>query len=1061
MGRLDDEIGRTFLAWEQLGRGYLPPFELPVHPEPPFRRFAGYHLKPRGPVDDGRTHTAFSAWWERNLPQPSEVLPEPEEAELDFELWERDSLVEVHLSFPDDFTADPKAFEDFLTLLGHCRDPVTFEVFGSASIISPRFVASVPDAAFIVSQLEAYFPEIVASLHPDSLREAFLSEESAHDTVLLNEFALDRPFFIPLGTPRRDIWPALAAALDSLAEREVALLQILFEPATHPWRESVRDLILNKEGRPVFNDPDLVRDAEAKLAHPLYGAVIRIAAQAPVEERASLAMERLAAVLGLLGHPRANELRPIGRPSGDEDPSHPLHDLIFRQGRRFGILLNRPELLALVRFPSPDVHSRKLDRVVLRTKAAPPHLLAELAPGGLQLGENPHRGESPDVFLSVENRLRHLHVIGASGTGKSNFLLHLIAQDMERGQGIAVLDPHGDLIDAILGMVPPSRIDDVILLDPSDETAALGLNILSAHSEIERTLLASDLVSVFQRLSTSWGDQMTVVLQNAILAFLESSRGGSLLDLRRFLLDTAVRKEFLKTVTDPEVVFYWEKGFPALAGNKSIGPLVTRLEQFLAPKPIRNIVAQRQSAVDFNALMDGGKIFLARLSQGAIGRENAYLLGSLLVTKLQQMVMSRQRQEASLRRPFWLYIDEFHNFITSSMAEILSGARKYGLGMVLAHQNLQQLRRDEEVSSSVLSNAGTRVVFRVGDHDAKNLEPGFSFFNATDLLALGIGHAICRVERNDHDFNISVPFRPAPPDAANLRLAVIERSRQLYATPREEIQAQLDQAYAPSPTKEKEPAPPVSEAKSPAPTSPPPSKEKAAPVSQPASPPPVEKPIPAAPPVATPPTVPASPPPLPPVEAKPKAAPPVLPLPLPGIGGDQHKKLQDFIKRLAQGLGYHAAVEGQIPGGKGLVDVLLTKDKRQIALEISITTPVDHEIGNLRKCLDADFGTVVMVSPDRAHLARIRAAALEVFPSTQHKTLLFYAAEDLADFFGELEAIHSSSEETIRGYKVKTSYDYLTEAERQARREVIAKQLAKIARRAINKEKRNATDSEP
>src|SRR5262249_6373010 len=214
------------------------------------------------------------------------------------------------------------------------------------------------------------------------------------------------------------------------------------------------------------------------------------------------------------------------------------------------------------------------------------------------------------------------------------------------------------------------------------------------HSELERTLLASDLVSVFRRLSTSWGDQMTSVLGNAVLAFLESDRGGTLADLRRFLIEPDFRREFLTTVRDREIVYYWQKEFSFLAGRPQ-APLLTRLDTFLRPKTIRYIVAQKDSRLDLRRAMDEGGVVLARLSQGAIGEENAYLLGTLLVSKLQQLAMSRQEQRESERRNFYLYIDEFQNFITPSMASILSGARKYRLGLILAHQDLRQLSSED------------------------------------------------------------------------------------------------------------------------------------------------------------------------------------------------------------------------------------------------------------------------------------------------------------------------------------------------------------------------------
>src|SRR5579863_1062 len=184
-----------------------------------------------------------------------------------------------------------------------------------------------------------------------------------------------------------------------------------------------------------------------------------------------------------------------------------------------------------------------------------------------------HAGTFTEVRLSPEQRVRHCHIIGASGTGKSTLLFNLIRQDIENGAGVAVLDPHGDLIDRICGLIPESRIDDVVLVDPSDPEYSVGFNILSAHSELEKNLLASDLVAVFERLSSSWGDQMNSVLQNAILAFLENDRPGTIADLRRFLIEPSLRNEVLKSAHDPEVVYYWYKSFPHLAGNKSIGSI--------------------------------------------------------------------------------------------------------------------------------------------------------------------------------------------------------------------------------------------------------------------------------------------------------------------------------------------------------------------------------------------------------------------------------------------------------------------------------------------------------
>jgi len=310
--------------------------------------------------------------------------------------------------------------------------------------------------------------------------------------------------------------------------------------------------------------------------------------------------------------------------------------------------------------------------------------------------------------------------------------------------------------------------------------------------------LASDLVAVFQRLSTSWGDQMNSVLQNAILAFLESDQVGTIADLRRFLIEPAFRNEFLKSVKDSEVVYYWQKSFPHLSGNKSIGSILTRLDTFLAQKPIRHMVSQRENRLDFAHIMDTGKIFLAKLPEGLLGRENSYLLGTLIVSKFQQIAMSRQAQQIAARRDYWLYIDEFANFITPSMAEILSGARKYRIGLTLAHHELHQLQRNSEVASAVMSHPYTRIVFRVGDDDAKKLAEGFAYFEAKDLRNLETGQAVVRVERGDFDFNLTVPLPETPDEAAAAarRQEVKTCSREKYGTARSDIETQLAKARA-------------------------------------------------------------------------------------------------------------------------------------------------------------------------------------------------------------------------------------------------------------------------
>ena len=646
---------------------------------------------------------------------------------------------------------------------------------------------------------------------------------------------------------------------------------------------------------------------------------------------------------------------------------------------------------------------------------------------GLLLGNNVHIGQSVAVRLSPEQRVRHTHIIGASGTGKSTLLFNLIRQDIEQGDGVAALDPHGDLVDRVLSIIPENRIGDVVLVDPSDTEYPIGFNILSAHSELEKNLLASDLVSVFRRLSTSWGDQMDIVLRNAILAFLESTAGGTLSDLRRFLIEPNFRNQFLATVRDPEVVYYWQKVFPHLSGSKSIGPVLTRLQTLLSQKSIRLMVSQPENRLDFAEIMDSGKIFLAKLPQGLMGTEDSYLFGTLLVSKFQQLAMSRQAQQMSLRRDFWLYIDEFDNFITPSMAEILKGARKYRLGLTLAHHELHQLQRNADVASAVMSHPATRIVFRVGDEDAKKLAEGFSVFTAQDLKNLEVGQAIACVERSDFDFNLSVPMPPkvGEEEGAQRRQKVITASREKYGTPRAQVEAALLRAWEGERPIEK--------------VTPKPSTVEDRPLPSDQAPASILVPTPPPPPLVT------------PSDTKPstvsgrKAS--KTPADL-GRGGAQHKAIQQRIKQAAEKLGFRSVIEKQIP--EGSVDLLLERPDQTFACEISITTTIDHEVGNVAKCLKTGFANVAVICLDAERLKKIEAA---IAGSLGHELAarVIYCEPD--QFIARLQTLHPQvpkapeAPETRRGYRIKRSVTNLTPEEQKQREEAAIRSIAEVMQR--------------
>jgi hypothetical protein len=1023
MSRLDEQLSEQFHRWEQRGRGWQV-FDEPVSLEPPFRPFEGHYQPTTPAVDDGVRPTFLSSLVKRASQKlstespPVPVEPEPAEEPEPISLV-RDSLVELQASLPDKLDISKEAFEQFLLNLSLCREPTAFELLGTHKRVAAQFVAGEGDAPLLRRQLQAYFPEAVFVPHAGGLEKVW--EDSQGDEALAVEFGLKHEFMLPLQSGKLDPFIGIVGALAELQPGELGLFQVLFQPVQNPWAESIVNSVSHADGKPFFVDyPELTGAAENKVARPLYAAVVRILVCAGERERMLQLARDLAGSLRVFANPNGNELIPL---QNDDYPfeAH-IEDVLRRQTQRTGMLLNSDELTGFVHLPSSAVRSPVFQRQTTKSKAAP----AIVRQRGLLLGANDHAGETVEVRLSAEQRTRHCHIIGASGTGKSTLLLNLIRQDIENGEGVAVLDPHGDLIDKILGVIPSNRIDDVVLVDPSDSEYSIGFNILSAHSELEKTLLSSDLVAVFQRLSSTWGDQMNSVLQNAILAFLESDRRGTIADLRRFLIEPPFRNEFLKSVKDSEVVYYWQKSFPHLSGNKSIGSILTRLDTFLAQKPIRHMVSQPENRLDFAHIMDTGKIFLAKLPEGLLGRENSHLLGTLMVSKFQQIAMSRQAQQIAARRDYWIYADEFANFITPSMAEILSGARKYRIGLTLAHHELHQLQRSPEVASAVMSHPFTRIVFRVGDDDAKKLAEGFSYFESKDLRNLETGQAVCRVERSDFDFNLSVP-PPVEPDkyaAAARRQEVITRSRKKYGTARADVEAMQAKSRETMPAVEPQtslPAKPVAE---------PP---KVPEVPKAAEPPAI---------VEITPTV---------VAEIPKEQPPAIKHEPPrdlGRGGKQHQAIQQRIKQAAEELGFRSVIEKPVLDGQGSVDLWLERTGQVIACEISISTTIDHEVGNVAKCLRAGVLKVAVICLDEERLRKIDSAVSGSLGAELAARVEYFQPDPFIAYLKTLKPPTPQPSETqYGGYKVKRSIPKLSAQEQKQKEDIANRIMAEAMRR--------------
>jgi hypothetical protein len=1021
----EELLTEEFYHWEVRGRGWRV-WDAPVALEPPFRPFFGHTLPPLAqvaPLDDARKPTFVSKLVERlvgsrrrlaeQVPEVEEPLPDPHEAD--------DALVELLVTLPPDVKVTKERAERMLLLLSALPHPIAFEVVGEAQVTSIVFACHALDAVEVRRTLHGYFPEAAIQEERAWLRGLWEAAEES-DTAIV-DFGLSREFMLPLKRPGSfDTDPLIAVigALADLRAEELGVFQVLFQATRHPWAPSVRRAVTDGQGEPFFADaPEIVALAEEKLAQPLCAAVVRIAAQSPHSGRALAIARSLGRGLAQFRDPVGNEFIPLTNDDYPED----LHagDLLARKTHRSGMLLSSEELAALLHLPSASVASEKLAREAKKTKAAP----ADAQRTGIVLGENVHRGKRITVRLDPALRTRHTYLVGASGTGKSTLLLSMILQDIAAGAGLAVLDPHGDLIDAILARVPEARIRDVVLIDPADEGYPVGFNILRAHSEVEKNLLASDLVAVFRRLATSWGDQMTTILGNAILAFLESEEGGTLLDLRRFLVDRDFRTAFLGTVRDPEVVHYFAKEFSLLKGNPQAS-ILTRLNTFLRPKFIRYMVAQGEDRLDFRRFMDSGKIVLAKLAEGAIGEENAYLLGTLLVSRFHQAAFGRQDIAETARRNFYLYLDEFHHFVTPSLASLLSGARKYHLGLILAHQELRQLSaEDSALTSAVLTNPATRICFRLGEQDARALAAGFSSFDAQDLQRLGVGDAICRIERADWDFTLTTnPVPPIASDEASARRAAIRAaSRATYARPRAEVEAELAGTRG-----ETTAQPDAEEAR----------QEQREISASPASPTETVREDRLA--RKTQADLPS------PELLRPTAESRAMPS-QPGRGGAEHKYLQYLVKRLGEDRGWRSTVEADALGGVGQVDVALERDGHHIACEITVTTSGEHEIRNIQKCLAAGYDEVIVIANQKKALRSLERLAADSISAGSVERVKCLSPEELVAFLDEKDAAAVSRTQTVRGYKVQVNYKSVTATDAKARKDAIARVLAQGLRR--------------
>ncbi len=410
-------------------------------------------------------------------------------------------------------------------------------------------------------------------------------------------------------------------------------------------------------------------------------------------------------------------------------------------------------------------------------------------------GETTFRNARRKFGIKRDDRRRHFYTIGKTGMGKTVLLKNMAIQDIQSGEGMGFIDPHGEASDELLDFVPADRIKDVVYINPADMEYPIAFNVMEDVDVEHRHLVASGLMSVFKKIWPDvWSARMEYILNNTILALLEYP-GSTLLGVNRMLSDPAYREEVVSKVQDPVVKAFWTQEFARYTQRfevEATAAIQNKVGQFISNPLIRNIVGQVETSIDMREIMDSQKILIANISKGRVGEDNSRLLGALITTKLQLAAMSRVNVPEDERKDFFLYIDEFQNFATESFINILSEARKYRLALILSHQYVEQL--EDGVKEAVFGNVGTLVSFRVGAEDAEFLEKEFSpEFLAQDFVNLGKYNIYSKLMI---DGLAGRPFSaeglaPFPEAAQSNRDAIIAYSREQYGTPLAEVEEKI------------------------------------------------------------------------------------------------------------------------------------------------------------------------------------------------------------------------------------------------------------------------------
>ncbi|MEO6077905.1 MAG: type IV secretion system DNA-binding domain-containing protein, partial [Candidatus Andersenbacteria bacterium] len=625
-------------------------------------------------------------------------------------------------------------------------------------------------------QIYAHYPEAEVTLAP----EFTIFEEG--DAVRVASMRLRRKQYLPIATYNElevDPMQPLTGALAKIQNTDAALIQYILTPASRKSSlqaaRATRRTMLGKQsdisssslsGSSIFSaltktqaDRDTeaqqaskmttrmqqrIELTEAKMAQQQFSVNIRIGVSVRKPDDAERVFHGITSAFSQYDFPDLNQL--VSKEPKNKKPF--MEKMIFRVPDESSTsVFGTAELASLYHFPLPTTSTPNILWRGAKSAPAP----SNLSHDGVLIGMNQYRGIDTPIYISESDRRRHMYLIGQTGTGKTTMFLQMIIQDIQAGRGVGVVDPHGDLITDILNHIPIERMKDVVLFDPRDKDRPLGFNILESKNAEQKDMVVSEVVQILQKLAArlnpeSVGPMFEHYLRNALLALVEDQE-ATLLDVPRMFVDEPFRKQILSNVTNPVVLQFWNQEFAqSQRGQMSadmLSYIISKLGRFISNDTVRNIIGQAHSSFDVREVMDQKKILLCNLSKGELGDMNSDLLGFVLVSKIQIAALGRADIPEQERNDFYLYLDEFQNFTTDSIATILSEARKYHLNLHLAHQFISQL--DEPIADAVFGNVGTIVSYRIGVEDADFMEKQFApVFTQYDLVNLKRFTAVVR-----------------------------------------------------------------------------------------------------------------------------------------------------------------------------------------------------------------------------------------------------------------------------------------------------------------------------